>query len=197
MALEFGQTGGSFIGNVILDATTSEVHRKTNSITDHPVEDGANISDHIRRMPAEIDIVGIVSDFPVYWLAGFLAPSPVTTDVTRGGHDRSKKAYIELSRIMDEGELVDVVTTFKAYYDMAITGITVPKDASSGNDARFTISLKEIVKVTTKEVAAPVPVSSANAPPVDSGKTTPKAASAESEEKSSSILGSVAGGLGI
>lgn len=187
--LELGQTGGALIGNVILDATLSELHRKTNRPTDHPIEEGANVTDHIQQQPEELELTGLVSDFPVYWLAGFTAPSPLTDEVTRGLKNRAKKAHVELARIMDSGELVDVVTTFRAYYDMAITSLTVPKDAGSGNEARVSISLRQIVKVETKEVAAPVPESSAAAPPVDTGKKTPKEAPEETEQKSS-FLGS-------
>lgn len=192
----FPPGGGSLIGNVILDATLSEMHRKTNNITSHPIEEGANVTDHIQQLPDEIELVGMVSDFPVYWGASLTARSPIVNDPELGRVFRSKKAYLELERIMADGELVDVVTTFKTYENMAITSLTVPKDAGSGNDARMTISLKEVVRVESKEVAAPEPETGADASPVKRGKVTPKDAATESpgtETKANTLADSFAG----
>lgn len=46
------------------DAITSEVQERTNLITEHPVESGANISDHIRPNLNKVTIEAFVSNSP-------------------------------------------------------------------------------------------------------------------------------------
>ncbi len=50
--------------SVEFDATTSESHEDTLSITDHPVETGANVTDSAREEPTRLTIEGVVSSLP-------------------------------------------------------------------------------------------------------------------------------------
>jgi|SRR6185503_3872212 len=58
-----GDTGQTY--NIALDATTSERHASPATITDHPVESGANTSDHIRPEPETLSLQGVVSNTPI------------------------------------------------------------------------------------------------------------------------------------
>lgn len=49
---------------VKLDATTSEEYQDTVTITDHPVEQGANVVDHARDEPERITVEGLVTNVP-------------------------------------------------------------------------------------------------------------------------------------
>lgn len=182
---KFIQKKRSSVGNVILDATLSETHTNTNQVTDHPVEDGSIISDHINRQPDTLDLVGTVSDFPVYWLGGTMAPSPIDGDATRP-KDRVALAYGELRRIMIEGELITVVTTLREYENMAIISLTVSRDAGTGKSLPVTISLREIILVETKEVAIPEPESIANKKLKDKGRQATKTAKKSVSDKATS-----------
>src|SRR5690554_6905784 len=61
----YGLAGSDTIEAIELDAVLSESFQGRAEVTSHPVERGPSISDHIRPDPRSIDIVGIVSDFPV------------------------------------------------------------------------------------------------------------------------------------
>lgn len=61
----YGLARSDTIGAIELDAVLSEAFQGRAEVTSHPVERGPSISDHIRPEPRAIDIVGIVSDFPV------------------------------------------------------------------------------------------------------------------------------------
>ena len=61
----YGLAGSDTIGAIELDAVLSESFQGRAEVTSHPVERGPMISDHIRPEPRVIDIVGIVSDFPI------------------------------------------------------------------------------------------------------------------------------------
>jgi hypothetical protein len=50
--------------SVELDATQSETHEDTLTITDHAVEEGANVADHAREEPTRLSIEGVVSSLP-------------------------------------------------------------------------------------------------------------------------------------
>ena len=52
--------------SVSLDATTAQNHDATNTVTEHPVEDGANMSDHIRPDLDTLSVTGVISNTPVF-----------------------------------------------------------------------------------------------------------------------------------
>lgn len=51
---------------VRFDAVTDETHESVLQLTKHPVEDGSSISDHASDDPQKINIVGYVSNKPLY-----------------------------------------------------------------------------------------------------------------------------------
>lgn len=50
---------------IIFDIVESETHVHKSTATEHPVETGSNISDHIRNDPIRVTIKGVVSNFPI------------------------------------------------------------------------------------------------------------------------------------
>lgn len=52
------------VGVIRLDAVLSQSPEDTLTITDHPVEQGANVVDHAREEPTRLSIEGIVSTLP-------------------------------------------------------------------------------------------------------------------------------------
>ncbi len=189
------QTAGAIIGNLILDATLSEVHTKTNIVTSHPVEDGSVISDHIQRQPEKIEITGLVSDSPIVWLASLFASSPIADDLTHP-FDRADLAYTEVLDMMDSGNMYDVITPLREYENMVVAGVTVTKDGATGNTVPLAIRLEEVITVETKTVAAPVTDTTPKKPPVDKGRVNPKPAPEKNAEDSASWLGSAASAAG-
>lgn len=49
------------LGDVILSAVYSEKPVRSVKTTDHPVEDGASITDHIEKQPYRLEITGVVT----------------------------------------------------------------------------------------------------------------------------------------
>lgn len=196
LSLVFGEKRKGQIGLVQMDATLSEVHTSEAAVTEHPVEEGANISDHIRRLPEEVEINGVVSNTPIVFLASIAAESPIENDITPVT-DRAGLAYAELTRIQDAGELVTVVTTLRDYENMALTSLVVNRDAQSGNVMNAQLSLREIIVAETQGVEAPTPVTKSNKPPIDQGTQTAGAASAATtaaNQQEVSVVASLLGG---
>lgn len=154
------------------DASVTETHTASSEVTSFPVEVGADESDHIRRIPNEIEITGIVSNDPILILASLRKRAAVP-----GGDpdSRAEDAFRELNRIQDEGQLITVFTTLKEYRNMAITSISVPRDKDLGNAIEATVSMREIIKASSEEVVAPKePVVAPRKAKVKKGKVSKK-----------------------
>ena len=103
------------IGGLVFDAVLKTDHTSKVTATSHPVESGANISDHAFVEPAEISLEVGVSDCE-------------TGNGTFGSGNRSRKAFAELLKLQTSRKLITVVTRFKTYRNMLITSVSVPDD---------------------------------------------------------------------
>jgi hypothetical protein len=52
-------------GEFHFDAVLQEKHEITSTITEHPVEEGSNIADHVRPDPIVLNIQGVVTNTPI------------------------------------------------------------------------------------------------------------------------------------
>jgi len=154
LEMVFGEKTRAQIGLVTFDASVSEQHTKTAEVTSYPVEDGVDITDHIRRQPEEVAINGIVSNTPICYLASLLAPSPLKNDLTSAS-ERAELAYSEMQRVMDSGELVSVVTSLRDYDNMAIISLSVTRDAANGNVLNANVTMREVILAITQTAEAP------------------------------------------
>jgi len=172
------------------DATLSETHIGNAMTTDHPVEDGADMTDHIQRVPEELQLVGIVSDTPVLFLASVRAKPSVPGGDTR---NRAQDAYGFVKRIKDAGKLVQVSTTLRDYANMAITGMSTIRDKDTSRIVEMAISLREILIATTEQVAAPEPETKQRRKKTKQGKKTKKPETEANKDQARSILAGIFG----
>lgn len=119
-------------GELRLDATPSQSHSREVETTEHPVETGSAVTDHIRPKPRELQIEGVsISPF----------------------------AYDTLSLLMEESTLVTVRTELEIYQSMVLTTLTVPRDASSGDALRFTAKFRKLLFAESLRVTVQIPKS--------------------------------------
>jgi len=171
----------SFIGEKIdqditliliqFDASLSERYTRTKEVTNHPVESGADVTDHTRVLPLEITIHGWVTDDPIIFLKSLRALPSVS-----GGSPltRSFDAWRELNRIMDEESTLKVVTDLDEFENMVLTGIDTIKEKDTGRILDATITLKKITIATTEVVDAPEPQQENRSDKTNNGKKTGK-----------------------
>lgn len=141
------------------DATVSESHDISNDITDHPVEDGGNVSDHIRGKPFYLTIEAAVSDKPI---------DPGTIEPGRA------LAVYERLKALAKGQVFTVATGVGDYDSMAIESLSLPRSSTTGKALRLMLKLKQIRIVRTKVVqlrATSVPRAKGK---VKTGKQVPK-----------------------
>jgi hypothetical protein len=195
--LIFGGKTRATVGVVQFDASVFEMHTDEMEITDHPVEDGSDISDHIRKLPIALEMNGVVTNNPIVFLASVRAKSPVTTDTTNT-LDRVGAAYEKLQELQETGELLDVATSLRDYNNMAIQAMSVSRDASTGNILDATLTLREIIiaKKLTVDLPIPIPAKVAKKKKTNKGNKSKVAATTEQATKSESIFVSLLASLG-
>ena len=157
------------IDTLELDCSVSETHTRANEVTDHPVEKGANVSDHARSKPDMLTLEGIVSNTPlnkqqqqrIVESRGVNITSTSASDAPAGAVGYAEQGYAKLSELMDKKTLITVVTALRTYENMILETLTVPRDARTGDALRFTGTFKQIrlvdVQKTTVTVATKTP----------------------------------------
>ena len=174
-------------GAIELDASIKELHQASSEIPRHPVEEGTDIADHVRRKPVSVRITGIVTNTPVILAAAF------TADARGISFTRAEEFYHALLSLKDGGTLISVITTLRQYDNMLIRDFNVPRDASKGNVVEATITMEEVIIVQTKKIE-PTPVDVSSGTTKNKGKLAkPPDASAATATQSQSILSSGAG----
>jgi hypothetical protein len=146
------------IADLVLDAAENVAYTADVEATDHPVEAGANVTDHARLKPRQVVITGIISNTPVNAaqqsrLVKAGGADYITTGSGTVGYAETALARLEQLR----GQTLTVVTPLRAYSDMMLISLNIPKDAKTGDAVRFTATFKEIrfAELQRKIVAVP------------------------------------------
>jgi len=127
------------IGGVIMDVTVEETHTDELEITEHPVQQGASITDHAFKLPSSVTITAGASD------AGG----------NDGGDKRSVEVYEALLKLQGSREPFDLVTGKRTYKNMLIKSLSVTTDKDTENILLVTAELKEIILASVQAVAVP------------------------------------------
>lgn len=148
---------------IAADAVKSETHTGANTVTDHPVEEGVNISDHSRPEADRLQVEMIVSDTPLSLVQmqraqQFMQQNGVGSVLNPFGGSQSIAAVPGYSAavlqklwdLKDSGTLVQVVTSIRYYRSMMIETISVPRDAKTNSALRCTIGFKFVRIVQNK-----------------------------------------------
>lgn len=162
-----------------IDATLSETHDSDVDIATHAVEEGVDISDHIRIKPVSLTIDGIVTDTPFTiqaQIAGVLSSGAVALTSKLGAFtglaggvitgaaigkalglssNRAKDAYHFLRELQLQRQTFNVVTGLKLYRNMVLESLSVPREVSTGKAIRFTARMREIKIVSMELVKIP------------------------------------------
>lgn len=147
---------------ITMHAVVSENHTLTNTITDHPVEEGFNVSDHSRPEPEVIQMDCRISNTPLSSTsateavkAGEFTVQTTTAAADAAGAIGDTDGYAfqqwrKLRDIRDAGTLVKVSTTLGDYDSMGIQSITAPRTAKNYDAVSFSITFKKVRVVQNK-----------------------------------------------
>lgn len=136
-------------GNYIFDAFFNVNHESNLTITEHPIQSGASISDHAYMEPQsltfEIGMTDVIKDIPSTAIKSF---SGVDSS-------RSVNAYKVLRQLQSDRIPLDAITRLGTYKNMLIETISAPDDNKTLFGLKATVTLKEIfvVNVTTVKIS--------------------------------------------
>lgn len=151
--LDFIQlTPRSSIGGIEIQATLEEIHNSTVQITEHPVELGAEITDHAFKKPDEVVLRCAWSNS---------SPQALLGTVQRlfsgelSGADYVSDVYSQLRELQEARMPFEIVTTTRRYQNMLITALQVTRDQKTGNALVCTATCREVIIVQTKATTLP------------------------------------------
>lgn len=152
----------TYISGYEIDAVLTEDNNVESEITDHPIESGGDITDHVRIKPRMVSLECIVSDTPVGALrtrrsagdGSLLIPS----DVARGYMEflQSQRVPVVLTKTWTRS---DGSQGSKTYDNMMLQTLSENITADTGDAYKFKVTFKQVKKVTnnrtTVRVATP------------------------------------------
>jgi len=176
---------GRSIAGIVPNVTIEESHRDELTITDHPVEQGATISDHAYKNQAEVTcrygwsdsalLDAAITSFAQGLLGGSLSGAANSAlDV--------KAVYQQLLDLQASREPFDLVTGKRSYTNMLFKSLAVTTDETSENSLMLTAVMRQIIivqtQVTTLQPAENHAQPQATAPTQNTGTKQPQASSA-------------------
>lgn len=126
------------IGGFVADVTIEEQHVDRMRITEHPVEQGAAITDHAYKMPAQVTI-----------RAGWSNSSPAAL----GNPSYISTIYSSFLALQAARELFDIVTGKRSYTNMLIETLIETTDKEHENAMVLVVECKEVIIATTQTVS--------------------------------------------
>ena len=106
---------------VLLDVALDFSHAASLEVTEYPVEEGADIQDHVRQRPRMLEMTAVVSAEPV-------------AEQLQGQIDRDRDVWTDLVEISQSYELCTIDTDLETYenYLLADVSTTTTKDVGQG-----------------------------------------------------------------
>lgn len=169
------------LGNFHLYVTIDEQHHDELVITDHPVEQGAAISDHAYKKPAELTLT-------IGWTNSSIA---AVTSLQMGGY--SAFAYKTLLQLQAMRTPFSISTGKRRYQNMLIQSLATTTDAKTENSLVVTMHCREviIVQTTTTQLQPAANMSSPQktAATTNAGTKTPQSTATSLIYRGASSLG--------
>lgn len=135
------------IGGFVANVTIEEQHVDRLRITEHPVEQGAAITDHAYKMPAQLTIRAGWSNSSIQAL---------------GNPFYVQELYASFLALQASRQPFDIITGKRAYSNMLIETLMETTDAAHENAMVLVVECREIIIVTTQTVSVPPAANMAN-----------------------------------
>ena len=172
---QWGQTEKLYLKNGLagyfFDAIIRAQHRRSARATEHPVQNGSAISDHIYMLPS-----ALVLDIGMSDAMDSIVPEQFTDNASK-----SVSAYQVLKNIMESRSAFSITTRIDTYDSMIIESIEATDTKETFYGGRFVVNLKEIFIANVlilKVSARPHATIQTNKGPVQGLTPTPQQGSA-------------------
>lgn len=149
-------SGGS-VDSVKFDLLIDESHTLEFEASDHPIENGAVITDHITQKLRTCTITGMFTNSPMQEFSGSTISDFQNAKVNgvEATRNRSRDEMFDaLERMAMERKPVRLVTALKVYPEMIILSLPTKRTAEDGESVKFTMTLREFKIATLKKSVA-------------------------------------------
>lgn len=170
---------GKILPDIIAQAVIEEKHHDELEITEHPVEQGAMITDHAFKRPAELTLRLGWSNSPTSrgnfvnpLIATAAANSPVAlaganlygigqgvqgiqSQISGAGVEQIQAIYQSLLQLQESRALFVVYTGKRVYTNMVCKMLVAETDFKSENSLPITLTCKQVILVNTQTVQLP------------------------------------------
>lgn len=130
----------------------SEKHSLKFRVSDHPLQDGSTISDHVHQEMQECTVEGMFTNHPLRKLEEVnevkFKDEYATSDVKPTVSNTALANFEKLKLLAKQRKPVRLVCSLEIYPKMVITGIDYDRDSKSGSSIRFTMTLRELKTVS-------------------------------------------------
>ena len=126
------------IGGFEIDVFVSEQYTFANKMTNIPIDEGVNISDHVREEPDTVEIEAFIGN-AVFEVHTGQIPEDLSEIEIPDPKTRIRLAYHELLRLKRERQPIELVTGLDTFSDMVIVHFKIGRDAATGADLPFTM----------------------------------------------------------
>lgn len=134
------------IGLIVPSVVVSEKHSDTLEITEHPVEIGAAVADHVYKRPSEVVMeVGFSG-------GGSLLDFVDTSSIGLSLGLSPQETYQELLDLQSSRIPFDVVTGKRLYSNMLIRALEVSTDKTTENVLSAVLTLREVLITQTQQI---------------------------------------------
>jgi len=139
------------ISEIQLDVRKSSNYEFDADITDYPIEDGSEISDHRRKRPPVISLEGFVSDSPIVSVSS--VPLGLKGDLSGIPPSTCQTAYDALISVHNNHTPITYVGEYEMYDGMLVKNLQIPRDADKGLGFWFSLQLKHVSVVQSLTAA--------------------------------------------
>ncbi len=132
----------------------SEKHSLKFRVSDHPLQDGSTISDHVHQELQECTVEGMFTNHPMRKLEEVnevkFKDEYATSEVKPTVSNTALANFEKLKLLAKQRKPVRLVCALEIYPKMVITGVDYERDSKSGSSIRFSMTLRELKTVSLK-----------------------------------------------
>jgi hypothetical protein len=134
------------LGDITIDAVLRIKHGVRAQVSAYPLEEGAEISDHVRDLPQNLELVGIITP-TVQSMIGQLTGDTVGglggVAALLSGGNRDAEGWLALKALIRRRKRLEIVTRYDTYYLLPVE-LLADEDAGFGKALQFTMRFVEV-----------------------------------------------------
>ena len=136
-----GKNEKNGVGGIEFDLMPDESHGLDFDISEHPVDNGSTLTDHIRLKPRECTVTGMFTCHPI---KAYTTDKVIIDDGQEAlSENRALTLYKQLETLSKKMGKVRLVTDMITYPTMLIKSLKTKRDKGSGESITFTMTLRE------------------------------------------------------